>query len=321
MEKLVDLFTHHAVLPEFWMWVIFGVAVLVLLLWDLLFFNRKNEVPNFMHTLVVCIVYILAACVFGVFVMYEEGFDKGMLFFTGFLVEKSLSLDNVFIMSLIFTTLGVPRMYQHRVLFWGILGAIVMRAVLILVGDALIRQFHWVLYIFSEFLLYTGVKIILPSKEEAKSLKDSRLYKLVSKMFHVTHEIHGAHFFIKKGGHHYITPLFFALIIIETMDVIFALDSIPAIFLITQDVFIIYTSNIFAILGLRALYFLLEAAVNKFVYLKQALSVVLIFIGLKIFLPYFGIELQPVHSLAITFSILFAGMFFSIVKLRRNPNA
>ena len=154
MEKLVDLFTHHAVLPEFWMWVIFGVAVLVLLLWDLLFFNRKNEVPNFMHTLVVCIVYILAACVFGVFVMYEEGFDKGMLFFTGFLVEKSLSLDNVFIMSLIFTTLGVPRMYQHRVLFWGILGAIVMRAVLILVGDALIRQFHWVLYIFSAFLQF-----------------------------------------------------------------------------------------------------------------------------------------------------------------------
>ena len=195
MEKLVDLFTHHAVLPEFWMWVIFGVAVLVLLLWDLLFFNRKNEVPNFMHTLVVCIVYILAACVFGVFVMYEEGFDKGMLFFTGFLVEKSLSLDNVFIMSLIFTTLGVPRMYQHRVLFWGILGAIVMRAVLILVGDALIRQFHWVLYVFSAFLLYTGVKMILPAKEEAKSLKDSRLYKLVSKMFHVTHEIHGAHFF------------------------------------------------------------------------------------------------------------------------------
>ena len=153
MEKLVDLFTHHAVLPEFWMWVIFGVAVLVLLLWDLLFFNRKNEVPNFMHTLVVCIVYILAACVFGVFVMYEEGFDKGMLFFTGFLVEKSLSLDNVFIMSLIFTTLGVPRMYQHRVLFWGILGAIVMRAVLILVGDALIRPLG-IVYFFGIFAVH-----------------------------------------------------------------------------------------------------------------------------------------------------------------------
>lgn len=318
MEKLADLFSHHAVLPESWMWTIFGIVVLVLLLWDLLFFNRKNEVPNFMHTLVLCIIYILAACVFGIFVMYEEGVDKGMLFFTGFLVEKSLSLDNVFIMSLIFTTLGVPRMYQHRVLFWGILGAIVMRAALIMLGDALISKFHWVLYLFSAFLLYTGVKMLLPVKEEQKSLKDSRLFKGISKVFHVTHEIHGEHFFVKIGKHHYITPLFFALLIIETMDVIFALDSIPAIFLITQDVFIIYTSNIFAILGLRALYFLLEAAVNKFVYLKQALSVVLIFIGMKIFLPYAGIDLQPAHSLSITFAILFAGMIFSIVKLRQN---
>lgn len=321
MEKLADLFTHHAVLPEFWMWGIFGTVVIILLLWDLLFFNRKNEIPNFTHTLILTIVYILAACVFGVFVMYEEGFDKGMLFFTGFLVEKSLSLDNVFIMSLIFSSLGVPRMYQHRVLFWGILGAIVMRAVLIAAGAALISQFHWILYIFSAFLVYTGIKMVVPAKKEQQSLKDSRMYKIVSKMFHVTHEIHGEHFFVKKGKHHFITPLFFALIIIETMDVIFALDSIPAIFLITQDVFIIYTSNIFAILGLRALYFLLEAAVNKFVYLKQALSVVLIFIGLKIFLPYLGIELEPSHSLSITFSILFAGMLFSIIKVRSNKNS
>ncbi len=239
-----------------------------------------------------------------------------MLFFTGFLVEKSLSLDNIFIMSLIFSSLGVPRKYQHRVLFWGILGAVVMRAILIFLGEALISNFHWVLYIFSAFLVYTGAKMVLPDKEETKELKDSRLYKIVSKIFHVTHEIRGEHFFIKENGKHYITPLFFALIIIETMDVIFALDSIPAIFLITQDVFIIYTSNIFALLGLRALYFLLEAAVHKFVYLKQALSIILIFIGLKIFLPYVGLELQAWHSLAVTFSLLLAGVIASVVKMR-----
>lgn len=317
MEKLKDLFTYHAVLPESWLWVIFGIAVVILLMWDLLFFNRKNEVPNFFHTLVVCIVYILAACVFGVFIMYEEGMDKGMLFFTGFLVEKSLSLDNIFIMSLIFSSLGVPRMYQHRVLFWGILGAIIMRALLIFLGEALISNFHWVLYIFSAFLVYTGIKMVLPEKEEKQELKDSRLYKIVSKIFHVTHEIRGEHFFVKENGKHYITPLFFALIIIETMDVIFALDSIPAIFLITQDVFIIYTSNIFAILGLRALYFLLEAAVHKFVYLKQALSVILIFIGLKIFLPYLGVELEAWHSLTVTFSLLLAGVIASLVKVHK----
>ena len=246
MENLQYLFTHHAVLSDTWLWTIFGIAVVVLLLWDLLFFNRKNEVPNFLHTLILCIVYILAACVFGVFVMYEKGFDLGMLFFTGFLVEKSLSLDNIFIMSVIFTSLGVPRMYQHRVLFWGILGALVMRAILIFLGEALISNFHWILYLFSAFLIYTGIKMVLPEKEEKKELKDTKLYALLSKIFHVTHEIRGEHFFVKENGKHYITPLFFALLIIETMDLIFALDSIPAIFLITQDVFIPAISLLFS---------------------------------------------------------------------------
>ena len=316
MERLQYLFTHHATLSSTWMWTIFGIAVIVLLLWDLLFFNRKNEVPNFLHTLILCIVYILAACIFGIFVMYEEGFDKGLLFFTGFLVEKSLSLDNVFIISLVFTSLQIPRMYQHRVLFWGILGALVMRGILIFVGDALIKEFHWILYLFSAFLLYTGIKMVLPSSEEEIPLKETRLYKTISKFFHVTHEIHGEHFFLKRNGHHYITPLFFALLIVETMDVIFALDSIPAIFLITQDIFVIYTSNIFAILGLRALYFLLEAAVYRFVYLKQALSIILIFIGSKIFLPYVGIKLEAWHSLSITFSIIFIGIAASLISTK-----
>ena len=317
LDKIEYLFTHHAVLSQEAMWGIFGVVVLALLFFDLFIFNRKNEVPNFTHTLILCVLYILAACIFGVFVIYEEGLDKGMDFFTGFLVEKSLSLDNIFIMSLVFASIGVPRQYQHRVLFWGILGAIVMRALLIYVGEALISNFHWVLYIFSAILVYTGVKMLVVKHEEEANFEDSKVFKLVSKMFHVTGKVHGEHFFIKQNGKHYITPLFFALLVIEIMDVIFALDSIPAIFLITQDVFIVYTSNIFAILGLRALYFLLEAVVHKFKYLKPALAIILVFIGLKIFVPkLFGFELEAWHSLSVTFGLLFAGIGFSIYKAK-----
>ncbi len=212
-------------------------------------------------------------------------------------------------------------MYQHRVLFWGILGAIVMRALLIWVGETLISNFHWILYVFSAFLVYTGVKMLLHKGEDEPAFEETRLFKFLSKIFHVTGKIHGEHFFVKENGRHYITPLFFALLTIETMDVIFALDSIPAIFLITNDVFIVYTSNIFAILGLRALYFLLEAAVHKFTYLKPALSIILIFIGLKIFAPYIlGFELEAWHSLTVTFGLLFAGIGISLWK-NRNAEA
>lgn len=314
MQNLTNFFTNHSIISQEWMWTIFGVVVLFLLFIDLFVFNRKNEVPNFAHTFWICVFYIAAGLLFGVFVIYEEGMDKGMLYFTGFLVEKSLSMDNIFVMSMIFTTIGVPRQYQHRVLFWGILGAIILRAVLILLGEALISNFEWVLYVFSFFLVYTGVKMFMHKAEEEVSLEDRKIYKMITKVFHVTPKIHGSHFFVREKGKLYMTPLFFALLMIELMDVIFALDSIPAIFLITTDIFVVYTSNIFAILGLRALYFLLEAAVNKFKYLKPALSIILIFIGIKIFMPYFGIHIEPKHSLIVTFGLLFAGMFFSIFK-------
>ncbi|MBE6467838.1 MAG: TerC/Alx family metal homeostasis membrane protein [Alphaproteobacteria bacterium] len=310
-----DIFTNHAILSETAMWGIFGVVVLALLFFDLFIFNRKNEVPNFTHTLILCILYIAAACLFGVFVIYEKGIDLGMDYFTGFLVEKSLSLDNIFIMSLVFASIGVPREYQHRVLFWGILGAIVMRAILIYVGEALIVHFHWVLYVFSAILVYTGVKMLVAKDKEDGDFKNGRIYKFIAKTFRITKNLHKEHFLVKKNGKYYMTPLFFALLVIETMDVIFALDSIPAIFLITQDVFVVYTSNIFAILGLRALYFLLEAVVHKFKYLKPALALILVFIGLKIFAPrLFGFELEAVHSLSVTFGLLFGGIVFSILK-------
>ena len=304
----------HEHLSQFWLWVCFGVAVIILLAADLFWFNRKNEEPHFWHTLWICIAYIAAALAFGVFVWVEDGAEKGMDYFTGYLLEKSLSMDNIFVMSMIFTALGVPRIYQHRVLFWGILGALVMRGILIGIGDALVIKFHWILYLFSAFLIYTGIKMLLTKEEEQGNIKDTKIYKILAKYFHVTHKIRGEHFFVKENGKHYITPLFFALLIIETMDVVFALDSIPAIFLVTTDVYVVYTSNIFAILGLRALYFLLAAVINKFAYLKPAISIILIFIGLKIFLPRIGITVQEWQSLSVTLGLLTGGILLSLIK-------
>lgn len=314
MENVMELFANHPHMSPFWLWTSFGIVVLLLLAADLFWFNHKNEEPHFWHTLWICIAYIAAALIFGVFVMYEDGAEKGMDYFTGYLLEKSLSMDNIFVMSMVFAALGIPKMYQHRVLFWGILGALVMRGILIGIGDALVVKFHWILYLFSAFLIYTGIKMLLMKEEDEGKIQDSRVYKFFAKRFHVTHEIHGEHFFVKKDGKHFITPLFFALVVIETMDVIFALDSIPAIFLVTTDVYIVYTSNIFAILGLRALYFLLAAIISKFVYLKPAISIILIFIGFKIFLPKIGIEVHEWQSLAVTIGLLAGGILLSLFK-------
>ena len=313
----MDIVATHAVLSQNLMWVIFGISVLVLLFLDLCVFNRKNEEPHFWHTLWICVFYIAIAIVFGFFVMYEEGTDKAMSYFTGYLLEKSLSLDNIFVMSVIFSSIGVPSKYQHRVLFWGILGALVMRGIMIFLGEALVSRFHFILYIFSLFLIYTGTHMLLQKEGEEKPFKETKIYQIMSRFFHVTHELHGEHFWAKVDGKWHITPLLFALIIIETMDVIFAFDSIPAIFLVTDDVFIVYTSNIFAILGLRALYFLLAAIVNRFTYLKPALSIILIFIGLKIFAPHFGFEVKTWQSLAFTLLMLTGGIVVSLIKEKK----
>ena len=320
LNSLTNFFSSpHQTLSEFWLWSVFGITVVLLLAADLFWFNRKNEEPHFWHTLWICIAYILVAVLFGAFVWIEDGAEKGMDYFTGYLLEKSLSMDNIFVMSMVFAALGVPSKYQHRVLFWGILGALIMRGILIGVGDALVVRFNWILYIFSAFLIYTGVKMLLMKDDEQGDIRDTKIYHLVSKMFHVTHEIRGEHFFVKENGKHYITPLFFALVTIELMDVVFALDSIPAIFLVTTDIYVVYTSNIFAILGLRALYFLLAAVINMFAYLKPAISIILIFIGSKIFLKYFGIEVHEWQSLAVTLGLLTGGILLSIFK-KAKPN-
>ncbi|MBO7244825.1 MAG: TerC family protein [Alphaproteobacteria bacterium] len=303
------------------MWGIFGTIVCTILFLDLFVFHKKSETPTMKVTFKICLSYVIISLLFGLFVLYEKGMETGMLFYTGYLVEFSLSMDNIFVISLIFTSLKVPAMYQHRVLFWGVLGAVVMRAIMILIGAQLVSRFHLVLYFFSAFLIYTGAKMLLETMkgkdDEEAAETEGKMLSFIKKYLPMTNKIHEEHFFIKQSGKWVATPLFLALVIIETMDVIFAIDSIPAIFLITQDVFVVYTSNIFAILGLRSLYFLLAQAVSKFIYLKHALSFVLIFIGSKIFLPYIGLKVTTSISLIVTFGILALGILFSLYQSKK----
>jgi tellurite resistance protein TerC len=246
-----------------------------------------------------------------------------MNYLTGFAVEKALAMDNVFVIAMIFAFFSVPRAYQHRVLFWGILGVIVLRAIMIGLGATIVAQFSWVLYIFAAFLIATGVKMIVFADREY-DVGSNPVLRFMRRRFNVTDELHGERFFIRlphpETGKtvRYMTPLFLALLMVEIADVIFAVDSVPAIFAITTDPFIVYTSNIFAILGLRALYFALAAMVHRFHYLKFALAGVLIFIGSKIFIAdALGIEkFPPAVSLAVTFGLLAAGVVWSLVKTR-----
>lgn len=314
MDMIKDVMENHYILSTEWMWVIFGALVVTMLYLDLFVFHKKTKEPNIKNVLIICISYITIALLFGIFVIYEKGAELGMQYYTGYLVELSLSLDNIFVMSLIFTCLNIPAKHQHRVLFWGILGAVIMRAGMILLGATLVEKFSWMLSVFSVFLIITGIKFLMPEKEQ-KEFCETSIYKFLEKRFPLKSKIEGEHFFIKEGGKMFITPLFFALVLIEIMDVVFAVDSIPAIFLITKDIFIVYTSNIFAILGLRSLYFLLAAAVSRFAYLQYSLALILIFIGGKIFAPYIiGTEISSQASLIVTFAIIFAGIGCSLLK-------
>lgn len=263
---------------------------------------------------------------FGIWVWWYLGSQSGMEYLTGFVVEKTLAMDNVFVIAMIFAYLTIPRVYQHRVLFWGILGVIVLRAIMIGFGATLVQQFHWVLYIFAAFLIGTGIKMLVMADKE-HDISKNPLIGFMRRRFRVTDGLRGERFIVRetdpKSGRKvlFITPLLMALVLIEIADVIFAVDSVPAIFAITTDPFIVYTSNIFAILGLRALYFALAAMIHRFSYLKYALAVLLIFIGSKIFIAdIFGLEKFPAMvSLGITFAILGAGVFYSLWKTRGDP--
>lgn len=306
-----------------WMWLVFLSIITALLAFDLGVLHRKAAEIEVSESLVLSGVYISLGVLFGAWVWWLLGPQAGMEYLTGFAIEKTLAMDNVFVIAMIFSYFAIPRVYQHRVLFWGILGVIVLRAVMIGIGAPIVENFSWVLYIFAVFLILTGVKMLWVGNTET-DLSANSLLLWMKRRFNVTEELHGEKFFVKKRDPQtgrlvfFVTPLFLSLVLIEFADVIFAVDSVPAIFLITTDPFIVYTSNIFAILGLRALYFALAAMVNRFKYLSYALAVLLIFIGSKIFIAWgMGWEkFPPVSALAITIAILATGIIVSLWRTR-----
>lgn len=317
MNILFDTFLQKPV----WMWALFLTLVFTVLLLDLGVFHRKAKAIGVAESLVTSAFYIAIGLGFGVWVWFNLGAQAGSEYFTGFIIEKTLALDNVFVISLIFTYFAIPAHYQHRVLFWGILGVIVLRAVMIGLGAALVSQFAWVLYVFAVFLILTGIKM-LKVDDSAPDIGANPVLRLIHRCMRVTPGLHGERFLVKlpdpKTGRmqRWATPLLVALLLIEVVDLIFAVDSVPAIFAITTDPFIVYTSNIFAILGLRALYFALAAVIEKFKYLKQALALLLIFIGAKIFVSdFFGWEKFPASiSLGVTLALIAGGVVYSLVR-------
>ncbi|MFJ2982477.1 MULTISPECIES: TerC family protein [unclassified Pseudomonas] len=305
-----------------WLWLVFMAIVIGLLVLDLGVLHRQDREIEMRESLLLYSGYFSVGVLFGAWVWYQLGAQSALEFYTGFLVEQSLSMDNVFVMAMIFGFFAIPRRYQHRVLFWGILGVVLLRAIMIGVGATLVQNFEWVLYIFGAFLLFTGVKMALSKEDSHVDLANNPVLKFVRRHMRVTDQIHGSHFFVRltppgeSKALRYATPLFLALVLIELADLVFAVDSVPAIFAITQDPFIVYTSNIFAILGLRSLYFALSSLMHRFVYLKYALALVLIFIGCKIF--YHGMvgKVPALLSLGVTFGLLLGGVLVSLVRTR-----
>ena len=305
-----------------WMWFTFIGVVLALLVLDLGLLNKGDHEIGVAQSLRLSALYIALGLGFSGFIWWQMDFTATAHYLTAFVVEKTLALDNIFVIALIFSFFAIPRAYQHRVLFWGILGVIVLRGLMIGLGATLIAQYHWVLYIFAVFLILTGVKMLFASGEKSHDIAANPVLKFFKRRMRVTEDLHGSAFVVQLPDPttgkltRFATPLLLALILIEIADLIFAVDSVPAVFTITTDPFIVYTSNIFAILGLRALYFALAAVLHRFAYLKYALSLLLIFIGSKIFVAeLMDWEKFPASlSLGITFAILAAGVLFSLWK-------
>jgi tellurite resistance protein TerC len=316
-----------------WLWVGFNLFVLAMLALDLGVFHRHAHEVSVREATIWSVVWISLALVFnGLIFLFWNRFvpgseytnsEAGLAFLTGYLIEKSLSVDNIFVFVLIFTYFAVPPKYQHRVLFWGIIGALLMRGAMIGVGAALIKQFHWIIWIFGAFLIFTGIRMALQKNEELHP-EDNPLIKLFRRLMPVTEQYEGDKFFVVRNGVRMATPLFLVLLMVEFTDLIFAVDSIPAIFAVTQDPFIVYTSNVFAILGLRSLYFVLAGVVHKFHYLKIGLSVVLTFVGVKMLLPdvsnaVLGVTYRiPTEiSLLVVAGILTVAIVASLIRARR----
>lgn len=295
-----------------WLWIGFNAFVLLMLALDLGVFHRKAHVVTFKESIAWTVAWITLALVFNLGVAHYMGNEKGLEFFTGYVIEKSLSVDNVFVFALLFSYFAVPPIYQHKVLFWGILGALVMRAVIIFLGAALIAKFAWIIYVFGAFLILTGIKMIVKREEEIHPERNP-LVRWFKKLMPVTNDYRGDRFFVKENGVRMATPLFVVLLLVEFSDLIFAVDSIPAIFAVTKDPFIVYTSNVFAILGLRSLYFALAGVMDKFHYLKIGLGVVLSFVGVKMLLAHSPWKIDTHISLGVIVVVLAASVVASLV--------
>ncbi|MCU0373021.1 MAG: TerC family protein [Ignavibacteria bacterium] len=295
-----------------YLWIGFNVFVLMMLALDLGVFHRKAHEVNIKEAVIWSVVWITLALIFNYGVYLYMGKVKALEFFTGYILEKSLSVDNIFVFILVFSFFKVPSKYQHKILFWGILGALVMRVILIFSGVALLTKFHWLIYVFGGFLIFTGIKMLI-QKEQQISPDKNILVRLFKKIYPVTDDYHKDKFFVKIDGKKLATPMFVVLLVIEFTDLIFAVDSIPAILAITNDTFIVYTSNVFAILGLRALYFALAGVMKYFRFLKIGLSVILVFVGAKMCLVDF-FKFPISISLGIIISILLISVIASLIK-------
>lgn len=285
------------------LWIFFNVFVLAMLALDLGVFHKKSHEVSVREALTWTVVWITLAMCFNLFVFYYFDKEKALEFFTGYIIEKSLSVDNIFVIILIFSYFQVPSAYQHKVLFWGILGALVMRVTFILTGVALIHRFHWLIYIFGGFLIYTGIKMLTSGDVKIDPEKNP-LVKLARRVMPITPSFEKDRFFVKRNGSTWATPLFLVVILIETTDLIFAVDSIPAILAISDDSFIVYTSNVFAILGLRSLYFALAGIEKYFKYLKYGLSAILVFVGVKMCITDFFKIPTEISIVVIGFTLL-----------------
>lgn len=330
---LPPLFTASFLGQPVWLWAAFLAVVIVLLALDLGVLHRDEREIGIRESLWLSLGYIAIGVLFGGFIWWQLGAQPATEYLTGYLIEKSLSLDNVFVIASIFGALAVPRVYQHRVLFWGIVGVLALRAIMVGLGAALVAQFEWMLFVFGLFLAVTGVKMLLGAKKEANDstsqsadekagVDNSKILRLIRRMLPITPQLEGGAFIVRRAHpetgklKRFATPLLVALLMVEFADLIFAVDSIPAIFSITTDPFIVYTSNIFAVLGLRALFFALAAMAHRFHYLKHALALVLVFIGAKIFLVGIVGKIPPLLSLGVTAALLAGGVVVSLIKTR-----
>jgi tellurite resistance protein TerC len=299
-----------------WLWIGFNLFVLAMLALDLGVFHRHAHVVTFKESIAWTTIWVALALLFNAGIWHLAGSQKALEFFTGYVIEKSLSVDNVFVFAMLFSYFAVPLLYQHKVLFWGVLGALVMRAAMIAVGAALISEFSWVIYLFGAFLILTGVKMVVKREEEIHPERNP-VVRWFKKLIPVTEGYREDRFFVVERGLRHATPLFVVLLLVEFSDLIFALDSIPAIFAVTTDTFIVYTSNVFAILGLRSLYFALAGVMDKFHYLKIGLGVVLAFVGVKMLLAHSPYKLDTLLSLGVVIGILAASIVVSILRPKK----